>query len=80
MILRPSALKQGISEEAAVFAATNGCRFTASLDDDHPQREFRLGFDQSMCLLELVVLRWDDQTEEIIHAMKARRTYQRLLE
>ena len=80
MILRPSALKYGISEEAAVLAATNGCRFTASLDDDHPQREFRLGFDQSMRFLELVVLRWDDQTEEIIHAMKARRTYQRLLE
>ena len=52
----------------------------ASLDDDHPQREFRLGFDQSMRFLELVVLRWDDQTEEIIHAMKARRTYRRLLE
>lgn len=55
MILRPSALKHGIPEEAAVFAATNGCRFTASLDDDYPQREFRLGFDQSMRLLELVV-------------------------
>ena len=49
------------------------------MDDEHPGREFRLGFDTKGRLLELVVLTWDDGNEEIIHAMKARRQYLKLL-
>ncbi|SJM68299.1 hypothetical protein FM112_13310 [Gulosibacter sp. 10] len=40
----------------------------------------RLGFDTKSRLLETVVLLWDDGTEELIHVMKARPQYVRLLE
>ena len=50
------------------------------LDEEHPQRELRLGFDGSMRLLEIVVLIWDDGTETIIHSMKARKQYRALLD
>lgn len=39
----------------------------------------RLGFDTLGRLLELVVLIWDDGTEELIHSMKARPQYTSLL-
>ena len=32
------------------------------------------------CALEIVVLRWDDGTEAIIHSMKARKQYRSLLD
>lgn len=38
-------------------------------------RFLRLGFDGQGRLLELVVLVWDDGTEELIHAMKCRPKY-----
>ena len=46
--------------------------YVADLDDDNPARQFRLGFDPSGRLLELVVLRFDSGNELVIHAMKAR--------
>lgn len=49
------------------------------LDDDNPQRVLRLGFDTRGRLLEVVVLLWDDGTEELIHCMRARKKYLRLL-
>lgn len=58
----------------------SGCVYKAPLDEDHPQRELRLGFDSSMRLLEVVVLLWDDGTEAIIHSMKARKQYRSLLD
>lgn len=79
MILRESAYKHGISSDDAIYAATVGCAFIAALDEEHPGRELRLGFDKSTRLLEIVVLKWDDGTEEIIHAMKARKKYQSLI-
>ncbi|MFF7290913.1 hypothetical protein ACFY9N_00130 [Microbacterium sp. NPDC008134] len=79
MIVRASALKHGISEDDAVQAATWASRHI-SLDDDNPGRQLRIGFDTNSRLLELVVLVWDDGTEELIHAMKARPQYVRLLE
>ncbi|HIW90472.1 MAG TPA: toxin [Candidatus Corynebacterium avicola] len=78
MILRRSAFKYGIAEADSVEAAS-WPQFTAPLDDEHPQRELRLGFDTHGRLLELVVLVWDDGTEEIIHSMKARKKYLDLL-
>lgn len=45
------------------------------LDDDDPRRFLRLGFDTHGRLLELVVLVWDDGSEELIHAMKCRPQY-----
>ena len=76
--IRPSALKHGIEPDDSIHAAI-WPQFVAPLDEEHPQREFRLGFDAKGRLLELVVLIWDDGTEEIIHAMKARRQYLSLL-
>lgn len=74
MIIRASALKHGIAEpdvrEAASAALIDG-----PLDDEIPQRRLRLGFDTSARLLEIVVLVWDDGTEEVIHAMKCRPQY-----
>ncbi len=80
MRLRASAFKHGLSEEAIITAATAGRVYASPLDDEHPQREFRLGFDHASQLLELVVLRWDNGDIEVIHAMKARQQYHSLLE
>lgn len=80
MDVRRSATKHGINPEDSVTAATSGCVFKAPLDEDHPQRELRLGFDDSMRLLEIVILIWDDGTETIIHSMKARKQYRSLLD
>ncbi len=78
MIIRASARKHGVSDEDAIEASTwPVMRF--ALDDHHPQRVMHLGFDTRGRLLETVVLVWDDGTEEIIHAMKARPQYARLL-
>jgi hypothetical protein len=79
MIVRRSALKHGVSEVDSLHAASWAVR-TISLDDDNPGRQLRLGFDVSGRLLELVVLVWDDGTEELIHSMKARPQYARLLD
>lgn len=49
------------------------------LDDEIPQRELRIGLDTAGRLLEIVVLLWDDAEEEIIHAIKARAAYRRLV-
>lgn len=51
----------------------------AALDDEDPQRELRLGFDNAGRLLELVVLIFDSGNELVIHAMKARTQYLDLL-
>lgn len=78
MIVAPSARKHGISDDDAIAAArtvlTGG-----PLDDENPQRELRLGLDTAGRLLEIVVLLWDDGETEIIHAMKARAQYRRLV-
>ncbi|HEX7322005.1 MAG TPA: toxin [Mycobacterium sp.] len=73
-----SALKHGISEEDGIYAAKHHV-YIADLDDAEPARQFRLGFDPSGRLLELVVLRFDSGNELLIHAMKARPRYLDLL-
>jgi hypothetical protein len=67
MIVRGSARKHGISDEDGI-------------DDEDPRRFLRLGLDTRTRLLELVVLVWDDGTEELIHAMKCRPQYLSMLE
>lgn len=71
MIVRASALKHGITE-ADVREATSAALLDGPLDDENPQRRLRLGFDTKARLLEIVVLVWDDGTEEVIHSMKCR--------
>ena len=80
MDVRRSATKHDIKPDDSVTAATSGCVFKTPLDEEHPQRELRPGFDGSMRLLEIVVLIWDDGTETIIHSMKARKQYRTLLD
>ncbi|WP_254910498.1 hypothetical protein [Gulosibacter sp. 10] len=79
VIVRGSALKHRIAAEDGIEAATRSV-ITILLDDENPQRVMRLGFDTKSRLLETVVLLWDDGTEELIHVMKARPQYVRLLE
>ena len=78
MRVRPSALKHGIAPEESTYAARTAV-YVALLDEENPQRELRLGFDTHARLLELVVLIWDDGTEEIIHSMRARKQYLTLI-
>lgn len=61
------------------MAAASAVLAGGPLDDENPQRELRLGLDSSGRLLEIVVLLWDDGEIEIIHAMKARAAYRRLV-
>lgn len=78
MIVRRSAHKHGISSEDGIEAATWPL-VSVPLDDDDPRRFLRLGFDTHGRLLELVVLVWDDGSEELIHAMKCRPQYLAML-
>lgn len=73
-----SALKHGVSESGGIYAAEHHV-YVADPDDDNPARQFRLGFNPSGRLLELVVLRFDSGNELVIHAMKARPRYVDLL-
>ncbi|GAC1505834.1 MAG: hypothetical protein NVS2B15_27490 [Pseudarthrobacter sp.] len=74
MSVRRSARKQGISSAYGIEAATWPL-VSVPLDDDDPRRFLRLVFDTHGRLLELVVLVWDDGSEELIHAMKCRPQY-----
>lgn len=78
VIVAPSARKHGISDDDAIAAAA-AVLVGGPLEDEHPQRELRIGIDAKGRLLEIVVLLWDDGTVEIIHAMRARAAYRRLL-
>lgn len=79
MIVRPSARKHGISEADSIAAASSPL-VSGPLDEEVPQRQLRIGFDTQGRLLEIVVLVWDDGTEELIHAMKCRPQYLHLLD
>ena len=61
-----------------MYAAQNWI-FVAPLNEEMPGREFRLRFDPSGRLLELVVLHFDSGNELLIHAMRARPQYFDLL-
>ena len=71
MKVHETALKQGVSAEDAVQAASWPV-WVEELDDDSPARQLRLGFDTQGRLLETVVLVFDSGNELVIHAMKAR--------
>ncbi|WP_232820050.1 hypothetical protein [Nocardioides allogilvus] len=79
MIVRPSARKHGIDDADIVVVALSPLA-SGPLDEEVPQRQLRIGFDTRARLLEIVVLVWDDGTEEAIHAMKCRPMYLHLLD
>jgi hypothetical protein len=74
-----SAGKHGVDPDDAVHAAEHAV-YVSDLDEDSPARQLRLGFDTGGRLLEVVVLRFDSGDELLIHAMRARRQYLRLLD
>jgi hypothetical protein len=73
-----SARKHGIADED-IRTAAEQYLIAYTIDDDQPLRELRLGFDTRGRLLEIVVLMLDDDSELVIHAMKARPQYFDLL-
>jgi hypothetical protein len=76
-LVSESALKHGVSENDARFAAE---RYIVAFPlGDDPPRELRLGFDTHVRLLETVVLTVRSGTRTVIHAMPARRQYVELL-
>lgn len=78
MDVHAAALRHGVTVTDSVYAAEHSV-YVSALDENSPAREFRLGFDPSGRLLELVVLRFDSGNELLIHAMKARPQYLDLL-
>ena len=78
MEVHASALKHVIDADSAAHAEAAPV-YVSDLDEESPARQFRLGFDSSGRLLELVVLRFDSGRELVIHAMKARLQYLDLL-
>lgn len=71
MKVHDSALKHGVAEADAIYAATWSL-WVEDLDAENPFRQLRLGFDTHGRLLEVVVLIFDSGNEMVIHAMKAR--------
>lgn len=78
MDIHRSARKHGLSDKSIIQAATNYV-VAYPIEDDEPARELRLGFDSAGRLLEIVILLLDDNTELVIHCMKARPQYLELL-
>lgn len=76
--VHPSARKHGVSDDDALHAASHRAH-ESYLDDGSPARQLILGFDTRGTLLELVLLAFDSGNELIIHAMPARKQYQKLL-
>lgn len=79
MKVNDSALRHGLQEEEILHAAENAVYLTEP-DEDMPAKRIALGFDTHGRLLELAILTFDSGNQLVIHAMKARRSYLRLLE
>lgn len=75
---RKHQLKQNISDDDILQAAVFPL-WVEPLDEENPQRELRIGFDERGRLLETVVLIFDSGNELVIHVMKARQQYLDLL-
>ena len=75
-----SASKHGVAEEDAVHALERTLVEFDLGDDDSPTRRLVLGPDRAGNLLEIVVLRFDDDREMVIHSMRMRSKYRPLIE
>ncbi|MDO5094579.1 MAG: hypothetical protein Q4D79_14395, partial [Propionibacteriaceae bacterium] len=78
MRVTPSALKHGSAEEDILYAASHPV-FVSEPDEDSPARQFALGFDTHGRLLEFALLSFDSGNRLVIHAMRARQKYFKLL-
>jgi len=75
----PSALRHGVTEEEIIHAIEFALH-EEHIDPESPYRRLRLGPDFAGNLLEVVTLANDDDgCHVVIHAMKARKQYARLL-
>lgn len=79
MRVNHSAFRHGIAE-ADILQAVESAVYVSEPDDDMPAKQVILGFDTHGRLLELAVLTFDSGNQLVIHAMKARKSYLRLLE
>ena len=77
MEVHRAARKHGVADADMLLAAEQAVYFADPTEDPH--RQLRLGFSITGVLLEIVVLIADDGQELVIHAMKARRQYEALL-
>ncbi len=81
-MVRPSALRHGITEKEIIHAIEFAL-LEEDLDAEPPYRRLRLGPDFAGNLLEVVTVMHDDDEDGsnlVIHAMKARKQYERLLD
>ena len=69
MRVHNSALKHGVLEADAIYAAT-WALWVEDLDDESPSRQLRLGFDTQGRLLETVVLVFDSGNELVIQPVE----------
>ncbi|MGL5828972.1 MAG: toxin [Angustibacter sp.] len=77
MEIHPSALKHGMTAVQLCYVAEH---FIVSMDlGEDPHRELRLGFDQRGRLREVVILHPNKGEKLIIHGMRAREKYIKLL-
>ena len=75
-----SATKHGIAEIDGIHAASYPLWIEPLDEGPNQWRELRLGFDTHARLLETVVVVASDGDELLIHVMKARPHYSKLLE
>lgn len=78
MNIHPSALKHGIDEKD-ILCAVEQRAYESEPDDDMPAKQFILGWDTHGRLIELAILTFDSGNQLVIHAMKARRHLEGLL-
>ena len=78
VIFNRSAFKHGVSE-AGIRRALAYPQYEAPLEDDE-DKYIVLGFDIAGNLLEIVYNRVDEDTINVFHAMKCRKTYFSLLD
>lgn len=75
MEILPSARKHGVADEDIEHAIENAI----SIDDQSDDTRLYLGPARNADLLEVVAIIRDDGSELVIHAMKMRPKYRRLL-
>ena len=75
MDIHPSARKHGIADEDIRHAVTNAM----TIDDQDDDTRLYLGPARNADLLEVVTILRSDQAEVVIHTMRMRPGYRRLL-
>lgn len=80
MEFHSSASKHDVAEDDIVHALARALVVFDLGDDESPTRRLVLGPDRAGNLLEVVVLRFDDDREMVIHAMRMRSRYRPLID